>query len=516
MKCAIYIRVSTDHDEQKTSLKHQREQAIQYVNSQGWDVYEFYEDIQSGTTGKRKELQRLISDAKLKKFEVILTKEFSRLARSVSLAYQIKEIAQNNRIHIITMDGVVNTYENGNTGHMFGIYTSMYEMEAQNTSNRVKGYRKAVAQKGIFKGSIPPLGYKAIKGKLYLRDDFTPDLVKRIFNDYILGKGFDHIARDLTVEGIPTPGQISGRRNAGENWQGSAIRKILENPHYTGDLVQGRSTTQDVTSKMRNYADPKDYIIKKNTHEPIISHKDFEAVQLLIASKRKKRPYQEKHLFTNTAFCADCGRGMHYRANSKGYMCGNYVKLGSSKCSDHLVREAELKSAILQDILSLTEKLRNEKVLKELESRFKKQKVKEERKIKGLESEIEKYKKRKKRALDDYYDGNTTKEEYNDYVNDTNREIEELLLKKQQLQSSIHTKDDTLAFTDLKKKLEEFMDMKELTPGILHRLIERIEIKADGSPRIYYRFSAPSAYSLILSIDTQHSTCVVCGNMSTG
>src|SRR5699024_1056026 len=155
---------------------------------------------------------------------------------------------------------------------------------------------------------------------------------------------------------------------------------------------------------MRNYADPKDYIIKKNTHEPIISHKDYEAVQLLIASKRKKRPYQENHLFTNTDFFADGGRGMHDRANSKRNMCGNYVKLGSSKCSDHLVREAELKSAILQDILSLTEKLRNEKVLKELESRFKKQKVKEERKIKGLESEIEKYKKRKKRALDDYYD----------------------------------------------------------------------------------------------------------------
>ncbi|WP_175987055.1 recombinase family protein [Bacillus sp. Marseille-Q1617] len=156
MKVAIYIRVSTDHDEQKTSLKHQREQAIQYISSKGWDVYEFYEDIQSGTTAKRKELQRLIRDAKSKNFDVILTKEFSRLARSVSLAYQIKEIAQNNRIHIVTMDGVVNTYENGNTGHMFGIYTSMYEMEAQNTSNRVKGYRRAVAQKGLFKGSIPP------------------------------------------------------------------------------------------------------------------------------------------------------------------------------------------------------------------------------------------------------------------------------------------------------------------------------------------------------------------------
>ncbi|WP_175987053.1 recombinase family protein [Bacillus sp. Marseille-Q1617] len=340
-----------------------------------------------------------------------------------------------------------------------------------------------------------PLGYKAVKGKLYVRDDFTPDLVKRIFRDYISGKGFDHIARDLTAEGIPTPGQISGKSNAGVNWQGSAIRKILENPHYTGDLVQGRSTTQDVTSKMRNYAEPKDFIIVKGTHEPIISYEDFEAVQLLIASKRKKRPYQEKHLFTNTAYCADCGRGMHYRANSKGYMCGNYVKLGSSKCSDHLVREVELKSAIIQDIHYLIGSLRNDKVMGDLERKLKKQKQKDEKKFKDIETEIEKFKKRKKRALDDYYDGNTTKEEYNEYVDVTNKEIEALLLNRQHLLSSVNTKDDTLAFTEIRNRLEEFKDIKELTPNILHRLIERIEITADGNARIHYRFLPSTVFS---------------------
>ncbi|WP_422677839.1 DUF4368 domain-containing protein [Bacillus smithii] len=34
--------------------------------------------------------------------------------------------------------------------------------------------------------------------------------------------------------------------------------------------------------------------------------------------------------------------------------------------------------------------------------------------------------------------------------------------------------------------MEAFMDFKELTPEILHRLLERIEIKADGTPKIYY------------------------------
>ncbi|MGG2093985.1 recombinase family protein [Bacillus sp. S13(2024)] len=514
MKCAVYIRVSTDKEEQKTSLVTQKQLFMKYVSDKGWDVYEFYEDVESGTTSKRPELQRLIGDAKAKKFDVILAKELSRLARNGELSYQIKNIAEQNRVHIITLDNAINTLE-GNS-HMFGLYAWVYEQEAQNTSNRVKDYRRTAAQNGIFKGSIPPLGYEMNEGKLYVRKDMTPDIVRRIFRDYLSGKGFDYIARDLYVEKIPTPSQIAGKKNASHTWRGSTVRRILENPHYTGDLVQGRSTTKSVTSKIRDYSDPEKYIIVPDTHEAIISKKDFETVQQLIASRRKKRPYQEKHLFTNTAFCADCGSGMHYRKNSKGYMCGSYVKYGLKKCNDHLIREADLCLAILSDIRSMVSTLNNDFIISELELKLKKQKQQDEKCIKAFDMDIEKLKKRKKRALDAYYDGETSKEEYGDYVDSINQEMHELLLRKQQFESSLQQQDDTLAFTELRSSLEEFINLKNLTPDILHRIIERIEIKADGSPRIFYRFSNPSAYSLILSIDTQHSTCVVCGNISTG
>ncbi|MFD3447626.1 DUF4368 domain-containing protein [Microbacteriaceae bacterium 4G12] len=48
------------------------------------------------------------------------------------------------------------------------------------------------------------------------------------------------------------------------------------------------------------------------------------------------------------------------------------------------------------------------------------------------------------------------------------------------MEGSTQSKNDKLAFTELKNRLEAFMNFKELTPEILHRLIERIEIKADG------------------------------------
>jgi len=41
---------------------------------------------------------------------------------------------------------------------------------------------------------------------------------------------------------------------------------------------------------------------------------------------------------------------------------------------------------------------------------------------------------------------------------------------------------------------EQVLNITELTSEILNRFIERIEIKAAGSPKIYYRVSGSSVY----------------------
>ena len=55
----------------------------------------------------------------------------------------------------------------------------------------------------------------------------------------------------LYNDGIPTPAEIAGKSNGSDKLHGSTIRGILSNPHYTGDLVQGRQTSRSVTSKAR-------------------------------------------------------------------------------------------------------------------------------------------------------------------------------------------------------------------------------------------------------------------------
>nr|WP_278430032.1 recombinase family protein [Brevibacillus laterosporus] len=264
MRCAIYIRVSTDKEEQKSSLENQRSLFYQYLEDRGWDVFDFYVDVESGTTGRRENLQRLIRDAKARKFDVILAKELSRLARNGGLSYQIRDIAMENRIHIVTLDNAINTLEG--KGEMFGLYAWMYEQESQRTSTRIKAALSSKARKGEFKGSVPPYGYRLQSGKLILAEDDTPNNVKRIFRMYLDGKGFDAIARTLTREGCPTPAQVVGKKNAGLYWQGTSVKKILTNPHYVGDLVQGRQTTVSVTSKVREEIPRERQIVTENAH----------------------------------------------------------------------------------------------------------------------------------------------------------------------------------------------------------------------------------------------------------
>lgn len=77
------------------------------------------------------------------------------------------------------------------------------------------------------------------------------------------------------------------------------------------------------------------------------------------------------------------------------------------------------------------------------------------------------------------------KEDFNDYINSVNKEIDSLLVTKNNLEDSFKKQGHMLAFTELKKNLEQFLSFQELLPKMLHTLIGYIEIKADGSLRIF-------------------------------
>lgn len=78
--------------------------------------------------------------------------------------------------------------------------------------------------------------------------------------------------------------------------------------------------------------------------------------------------------------------------------------------------------------------------------------------------------------------------------------------KEQECKTLIAEKFNINLLNELDGLKEKIIDLKELTPEVLNRFVERIEIKAYGTPRIFYRFSKLSIYFSDLTSNTQHST----------
>jgi DNA invertase Pin-like site-specific DNA recombinase len=83
VRAALYARVSTANNGQDPTM--QTRELREYSERRGWQVVGEYVDVGiSGTKEKRPELDRLVSEAHSRRFDVVVLWKFDRFARSVS------------------------------------------------------------------------------------------------------------------------------------------------------------------------------------------------------------------------------------------------------------------------------------------------------------------------------------------------------------------------------------------------------------------------------------------------
>lgn len=488
VRCAVYVRVSTDNEEQESSLKYQQEYFINFIKEKGWTLYDFYIDVETGTKyRKRPELRRLINDAENSKFDMILAKELSRLARNSELSHKIKRIAEDSEIDIITLDNAINTLE-GNS-QLFGLFSWLYEQESQRTSERIKISFRAKAKKGLLTGGHAPYGYYLKDGRLCIRDDDTPNIVNRIFDEYLKGVGQDTIARKLYEEGIPTPSMIANKKNQSDKWHGSSIKLILSNEAYIGNLVQCKETSINVTSTKRRKVKDDDVIRVENCHEAIIDKERFNTVQKLIVERSVKKAHQNVHLFTNILFCDDCHKGMHFKKNRKGYVCGSFNHHGKKACTAHIVRESDLANSILSDLRYFINKIKDDSIFTNFESTINKYVKTYEKNMKSSQNKLDNIRNKKSKAIELLVEGILSKEDYDLFNSKLDKEIDILEKQIEESLSLLNNLNKDSILDEINQVRSEVFDLNELTPEILHRFVSKIEIKKNGDARIYYRFS---------------------------
>lgn len=507
VRCAVYARVSTDMPGQKDSMENQKSFFEYFIKEKGWTMVETYADegVTGTSTAKRYELQRLMIDAENKRFEVLLIKSLSRFARDVVDGLTLIRALKSYGIKVMTIDENYNS-ELDKGEMLLMAYFMVAQQESEAASRRIKFGIAEKSRKGIFHGSAP-FGYINEKGKLFPHEEYA-NVVKLIFDLYLDSDwGFQKIANYLTDTKIPTPRKVRRAKNAGNVWQENTVEGILRNPHYTGNLHQGRSAVNfddkkqhsEKGYKSRTEIPLEKWHICKDTHEAIIPVERFELVQEKIAyrSSKRYRGRGKKSLFSRLAYCSDCGKGMNYKNDREGYVCGTYQKQGSKKCASHFIKHDQLKKTLLWDIQNLAQNAVDREGLMQTAlqkvattARLAQNKLtKAEKKHDRYKNELLELVRLLTRKEIDRDTFKHTQDQLNEEISRVEKEIRTL---KEVIANEKKSKEWMKQF---QAEVERFSGLdindEEALRNIFQKLVERIEIQKDGAIHIHYNFKNP-------------------------
>jgi len=375
VKVAIYTRVSTeDQAREGTSLEVQREFLISYAKREGWEIYypekdRIYEDDgYSGYTTERPALKKLLSDAKKKKFEMIIVHKIDRFSRNLrDLLNLVDELESLN----ISFKSATEVYDTSNSAGkmMFQQLGSFAEFERNRIKERVfPGMVKGV-ERGNWQGArYSPYGYSYNKldpeKKLRVVKE-EAGIVNLIYTMYLSGQSTQQIAGYFYKKDYKT--------RSGGKFNTKLICDILKNQVYLGNLVWNthhydkKQKTLKGCRYIRN--DASKVIIAKGKHEAIICQEDFDAVQKKLEQARKgvvKKCNSNDYPLTGILFCARCGNrfqgciNVASRENKKTKTKRRYYRCSARQtydihCDNLYARADELEAVVYRIIQIISE-----------------------------------------------------------------------------------------------------------------------------------------------------------------
>ena len=516
---ALYCRLSQDDmlQGESNSITNQKAILKKYAEDNGFRNPVFYvDDGVSGTTFERDGFKSMMADVEAGKVGTVITKDLSRLGRDyLKTGEYIEIIFPDYDVRYIAINDGVDTLKSENELMAFkNIFNDWY---ARDTSKKIRAVFKAKGQSGK-PLSLPIYGYKKSEAdkNLWLVDDEAAEVVRRIFKLCIEGYGPVQIARILTQEGIPTPtayalskGRDNGHKNAKlHRWSGKTISHILNRPEYIGHTVNFRTHKKSYKNKKTVRNPQEEWFIFENTHEPIVTQQEFDLVQELRKNKRRPTKHEEVNPFSGMVYCADCGKKMYLcratslTADQEHLKCSTYSS-DKDACSAHFIRTVVLNEIVLNELNKLLVRVKeneDEFVQAAMDNSVQKQSselTKAKKALKQAEKRIIELDRLFTRLYEDNVSGKISDERFAVMSEGYEDEQKKLRDSASELTAYIETAEqksaDVTTFISVVKKYER---ITELTPEIMHELIEKIVVHAPDKSSghrtqqidIYYRF----------------------------
>ena len=498
---ALYARLSQEDalDGESNSIANQKKILLKYATDNHFSNPTFFiDDGVSGVTFDRPGWNEMIRLAEAGKVQTVIVKDMSRMGRDyLKVGYYTESFFAERDIRYIAINDGVDSDKGDNDFTPFrNLFNDFY---ARDTSKKIRAVMRAKGNAGEHLCTNPPYGYMKDPAdkKKWIVDEEAAEIVKRIFDLCIAGKGPMQIAKLLTAEHILTVKAHYAQR-AGKplpekpyHWDPKSVAGILERPEYTGCTVNFKTYSKSHKLKKRLHNVPENQRIFPNTQPAIIDEQVFVRVQELRENKRRPAKQAERQgLFSGLLYCADCGSKLHFATGKNMtpqqdcYRCSRY-KSNTGDCTMHFIREETLKLFVLQRIFDVTALFFDDAMA--FEEAAKKQHFQEaEKEAKKRKREIAQAEKRSaeldrifKRIYEDDISGTISHERFLKLSADYEAEQRELTEQVKTWREAVETfEQDKADFASFAAIVRKYVGIRELTPTIVNEFVKKIIVHA--------------------------------------
>jgi site-specific DNA recombinase len=335
-RVCLYTRISTDEENQPTSLHSQRERLEAFCKVQdGWRIVAHEEDRSTGTKLERPGLTRALELARASKIDLLLVYRVDRLSRKVRQLAQLAE--ELDRLNVV-LRSATEPFDTGSAAgrmmlQMLGVFA---EFEHATIVDRVSAGIERRAKEGKWATGRLPFGYRRNDAKEVIADERTAPIVRRIFELYTSGRlGTAAIARQLADEQAAAPPC---------GWQPAVVQLVLQNEAYLGRVLwRGESLP--------------------GLHEPLVDELTFQRGQRLLRERGEdmalRRSNPGDYLLSGLVRCGRCRRA-YVGASARGngglyhyYACSGRQKLGHKGCDGDRIPRDKLEAAVIHQLATL-------------------------------------------------------------------------------------------------------------------------------------------------------------------
>lgn len=516
-RLALYLRLSLEDGEEKdesNSISNQRKLIYEYIHQDPElsrrEAAEFCDDGFSGTNMNRPGMQKLLKEVKAKNIGCILVKDMSRFSRDyIEMGTYLNRIFPFWGIRFIAINDHYDSREHhGSTIEIDTAFqTLLYDLYSKDVSEKVKASFAGKCANGEYIFGQAPFGYeksKEVKNTVIVKER-EAEIVRYIFSLAAQGKTSTQIARQLYEENVPAITQMrypekSDADRKIHSWSENAVRRILSNRFYLGEMAYGKSVRKSVGSKNGVSVPMEDWKVIRDHHEALVSEELFRQASLFRTehfTKRKNSAKQngEKHPLAGRLYCGGCGYSLNYKPlreknRYRRFECRKHALWQIPECCTYINADL-LEETVLMMLNRQLQICGNAEKQKENLSFFLQAGILPlKRKLEEYRREIKQIQEQKDALYEKYALRQLDQREYRKRADELTEQFASLSIKKEKAAGKLAALEkECRQDEEDKKQLLRYLHIEKLTQEAVHIFIKRIWVYKDKRMEIEWNFS---------------------------